>query len=93
MYKENFPIRIKKARQMTGFTQIEVAKETNISQSTLTKYETGRIEPSLENLGILAEFYGVSIDWLLGIGTQGVKPNYVTRDVSFKQEISYNASI
>ena len=66
MYRESFPSKIKKARNDTGFTQKEDEKETGIKQSTLTKYENGRLEPDLEKLGILADFYGVSVDWLLG---------------------------
>ena len=66
MYKEGFKSKLKKARQNTGFTQREVARETKINQSTIANYETGRTEPDIENLGILADFYGVSADWLLG---------------------------
>ena len=67
MYKNAFAERLQKARKDTGFTQMEVAKELNIPQSTLANYETGNREPSLEILGTLAEFYGVSVDWLLSI--------------------------
>lgn len=66
MYKEIFNQRLKKARHETGFTQREVAKETNIPHSTIANYETGRTEPSIENLGIMADFYGVDLNWLLG---------------------------
>lgn len=66
MYKESFPSRLKKARENTGFTQREVTKETGINQPTIARYETGTLEPDIEKLGILADFYGVSVDWLLG---------------------------
>lgn len=66
MYKESFPSRLKKARENTGFTQREVQKETGINQPTIARYETGVLEPDIEKLGILADFYGVSVDWLLG---------------------------
>lgn len=66
MYAEAFPSKIKKARENTGFTQREVAKEINLPQSTIAKYETGKLEPNLETLGKLADFYNVSVDWLLG---------------------------
>ena len=66
MYAEGFPSKIKKARHETGFTQNEVSKETKIPRSTIAKYETGDLEPDLEKLGILADFYEVSVDWLLG---------------------------
>lgn len=67
MYKETFAERLKFAREQSGFTQREVAKETGISQPIIAYLETGKREPSIENLGILAEFYGVSVDWLLSI--------------------------
>lgn len=71
MYRESFPQKIKQAREKTGHTQREVAEETKLPQSTIAKYETGKLEPSLETLGILADFYEVSLDWLLG--TKGGK--------------------
>lgn len=71
MYIEGFPSKLKKARNNTGFSQRQVAKEINISQSVLARYETGKLEPNIETLGILADFYEVSTDWL--IGTKGGK--------------------
>lgn len=71
MYVESFPSKLKKARENTGFTQREVSKETGITQSVLARYETGKLEPNIEVMGILADFYGVSLDWL--VGTKGGK--------------------
>lgn len=71
MYAEGFPSKIRKARKDTGFTQEEVERETKIPRSTIAKYETGKLEPDLEKLGILADFYEISLDWL--IGTKGRK--------------------
>ena len=68
MYKEVLPSKLKKARENTGFTQRQVAKETFISQPSIAQYETGTRLPDIEALGILAEFYDVTTDWLLGIG-------------------------
>lgn len=69
MYAESFPSKLKKARKDTGFTQIEIEKELNIPRSTLANWEIGRTQPDIESLGILADFYEVSVDWL--IGTRG----------------------
>ena len=66
MYKESFHEKIKKARLKAGYTQIEVSEATGISQSIIAYLETGKREPSLENLGILTDFYETSADWLLG---------------------------
>lgn len=66
MYREVFPSRIKKARKETGFTQKEVAEETGIPYSTIAKYEVGKLEPDLEKLGILADFYNKPADYFIG---------------------------
>ena len=66
MYKEVFPVRIKAKRQELGLTQMKESADTGINQSKISKYETGALEPDLENLGILANYYQISLDWLLG---------------------------
>ena len=66
MYAEGFASKLKKARENCGFTQREIESELKIKRSTLAGYEIGRTQPDLESLGILADFYGVSVDWLLG---------------------------
>jgi len=66
MYKEVFTIRIKAIREELGLSQIQVSKDTEIAQSDISKYETGKLEPDLEKLGKLANYYEVSVDWLLG---------------------------
>lgn len=71
MYKEIFAQRLKKARNDTGFTQREITRELGIPQPTIANYETGRTEPDIETIGKLADFYEVSVDWLLG--TKGTK--------------------
>lgn len=66
MYKEGFPSKLTKARIDAGYRQIDVTAATKIPRSTLANYETGRTEPDIENLGILADFYEISLDWLIG---------------------------
>lgn len=66
MYKEVFALRIQQIRKELGLTQIQVSKDTEIDQSRISKYETGELQPDLEKLGKLANYYEVSIDWLLG---------------------------
>ena len=66
MYKEVFAIRLKQKREELGLSQLDISKELCINQSKLSKYESGKLEPNLETLGLLANHYEVSIDWLLG---------------------------
>ena len=53
-------------RKKKGVSQSEVAKFLNISQSNYSKYERGEIEPDLSTLIKLADYFDVSIDYLLG---------------------------
>lgn len=75
MYKEAFAQKIKKAREETGYTQRQVTGYTQIKQSKLAKIESGKQEPDLETLGKLADFYCISVDWLLGTKGQNWNPN------------------
>lgn len=58
---------IKLIRVIKDYTQLKVQMETGISQSTLSKYECGEMMPTSENLLILAEFYGTSLDFLMDL--------------------------
>lgn len=50
----------------TGKNQKEIAAELNLSPQRFNFYVTGRSEPDLENLSALADYFGVSVDYLLG---------------------------
>ena len=68
MYRESLPEKMKLARKNAGYTQKQVAAITGISQAIISNIENGNREPSIENLGILIDFYEVSADWILGTG-------------------------
>lgn len=57
--------KIKIARQQKGWTQSEVAKETGIPQTTISKIENNIYEPNIEQLQKLIEFYNIDANWLL----------------------------
>ena len=56
---------LRKLRKERKMTQIALQMQTGIEQALLSKYETGERIPPTETLLILAEFYNVSIDYLL----------------------------
>lgn len=47
-----------------GVTPYKVAKDTGITQATLSRWKTGKVSPSIETLQILADYFQVSIDEL-----------------------------
>lgn len=59
--------RLKELRKSFKLTQVEMAKELNISQPAYGDWERGKFEPSPEKLKILAHFFDVSTDYLLGL--------------------------
>lgn len=56
---------LRKLRKERKLTQISLQMKTGIEQSLLSKYETGERIPPTDSLLILADFYGVSIDYIL----------------------------
>lgn len=60
-----FP-RIRDLREDSDKKQIELAKYLNIDQSTYSDYERGKINIPIEQLINIADFYNVSLDYLVG---------------------------
>ena len=58
--------RIRALREDRDLRQIDVSQATGIDQKTLSNYETGRTRPDSEALILLADFFHVSIDYLVG---------------------------
>lgn len=55
-----------KLMEENGLTPYRVAKEAGITQATLSRWKTGKVNPSLETLQVLADYFHVSIDYLMG---------------------------
>ena len=58
--------RIKDLREDRDLRQIDLAKATGIDQRTISNYETGKSRPDSEALIRFADFFNVSIDYLVG---------------------------
>lgn len=56
---------LKLLRKNKGYTQIAVQMKTGIEQALLSKFENGERVPPTETLIRLADFYNVSIDYIL----------------------------
>ena len=56
---------LKLLRKSKGYTQIAVQMKTGIEQALLSKFEIGERVPPTETLIRLADFYDVSIDYIL----------------------------
>lgn len=57
---------IRNLRIDSGYTQKQIADYLNIKQNTYSQYEIGVLNYPIDVLIKLADFYGVSVDYLLG---------------------------
>lgn len=69
--------RIKELRANLGKTIQEIAEKTGIKKSTIGSYETRGINPNAEKAQILADYFNVSVDYLLGNTDMPVRYNGV----------------
>ncbi|MCI1072163.1 helix-turn-helix domain-containing protein [Lactococcus lactis] len=61
-----FAERLKELRKEKGLTQQKVADILNISQPNYRRWESGESRPSVETLVMLADYFDVSTDYLVG---------------------------
>lgn len=76
--------RLKGIRIQKGYTQEEIANKLNVSRQAVSRWETGKSCPDIENLALLGEIYGVSVDELLGkerTGEEEKKGNKFDREI------------
>jgi len=78
--------RIKELREEKGLSQIELAKLLNISNTTLSQYETNQRVPSDEIKIKLAEFFNCSVDYLLG--RTDIRNPYIPEEYTQKHKVT-----
>ena len=61
-----YPLRIRDLREDNDLNQTEVAELLNVHETTYSDYELGRLNVPVSALHILADYYHVSVDYLLG---------------------------
>ena len=58
-------MRLKQIRKSKGISQLKLALDLNTNQNTISRYETGEREPGINELIKIADYFNVSIDYLL----------------------------
>lgn len=59
-------MRLKDLRKEKKVTQLQLAMALNMSQNTISRYETGERRAGYDELIKIADYFNVSIDYLLG---------------------------
>lgn len=65
--------KIKLLRKQNNLTLKELAEKIGVAESTVSLYENGKREPSLDILKKIAKIFNVSTDYLLGNGQNNVE--------------------
>lgn len=63
---KNYGAEIKIHREKLGISQLELSKKTGISHQNINRWESGKALPSIDFCVKLADFFGISIDELIG---------------------------
>lgn len=80
-----FGIRLKMLRDDRELPMSKLAEAIGSTKSALSRYENGTMEPGLKVLRKLAEYFGVTMDWLAGNGD--------IKDVQFSNKELYIKAI
>lgn len=59
--------RLKTSRKNKGYTQKDLARLLSVKPATISAWEVGRNEPSIEMLKKIADIFGVSFEYLAGV--------------------------
>ena len=58
--------RLRELRTKHRISQVKLAMDLNMNQNSISRYETGEREADYETLIAFADYFGVSLDYLLG---------------------------
>lgn len=58
-------MRLKEMRKSKGISQLKLALDLNTNQNTISRYENGEREPGIRELIMIANYFNVSMDYLL----------------------------
>jgi len=58
-------MRLRELRRGRHITQLKLAMDLNMSQNTISRFESGEREPGITELIRLADYFNVSVDYLL----------------------------
>lgn len=65
IFKLKAKTRIKELREKKGITQLKMAIDLNINQNSVSRYESGIRQADYETLIAIADYFNVSIDYIL----------------------------
>lgn len=65
--ENKFKVRLRDLREEKGVGQVELAQALGVSKGIISLWENGLREPKMSALIAIAEYFGISIDYLVGL--------------------------
>ena len=84
MYK-----RFKLLLEKNNLKPAEISRKTGISESILSRWKTGKSNPKMDKLKIIADFFHVSVEWLAGYDNSNEPYEYQVT-ISFVDEVQHS---
>lgn len=79
--------RLRMLRESRGLSRQQIADDLGMPKSTYTHYEDGSNEPRISVIVAFAQYFGISIDWLLGAGEYSKSPPPDTKWEALRKEL------
>ena len=80
------------ARKKSGLSQEHVAEKLGVSRQTISKWEVGSMQPTLENLKSLCAYFNVDANYFVGTETATVKAEAIETKVETTEQTSIAAN-
>lgn len=74
-------IRLKELREAKHYTQSKIAQDLGISRQSYSNYEIGKREPDLATLKKMAEYFNISVDYLVGGNQKQIPKEKIPKDL------------
>lgn len=58
--------KLRELREEKGISQLKLAMDLNMNQNSISRYENGRREADYSTLILFADYFNVSVDYLIG---------------------------
>lgn len=97
---------IAKLRNKVGMSQRDLASTLGVSSGAVGMWETGKRQPDIDTIKVMASLFGVSVDYLLGLSKSSTgsndcynyfyengDANWSIRKIAEKKEISYEEAL
>ena len=66
MGESEFPKRLQRLREREGKSRVVLSQLCGLPDSSIRRYERGEIKPGMDALVAIADYFNVSVDYLLG---------------------------